>query len=231
MASSDLTTLTVNKDFCGENHMLLINNNKAARKKMPDVKSSKAVCMILLVFGLGEAFQVARCRHTASKCSSTSLASTTGVNGPISGRREVLNTSVATFLGILLGPQASAASTPQTILITGSNSGIGFEASKLLAEKGHTVILGCRTREKAENAIERIRDDVSAGTLVPAECNLASLNSIESFARELDVKQLDVLCLNAGLSLDAQGKEVQRTADGFELTGEDSGFYTFLERN
>jgi NAD(P)-dependent dehydrogenase (short-subunit alcohol dehydrogenase family) len=139
---------------------------------------------------------------------------------PSFDRREVLGSSVSALLVLLLGPKISEAADAQTVLITGSNSGIGFEASKRLAEKGHTVILGCRTLEKAQNAAERIRAVVSAGTLIPAECNLASLASVKKFASELNVDKLDVVCLNAGLALDAQGSEIQRSTDGFELTGE-----------
>ena len=140
---------------------------------------------------------------------------------PTTDRRNVLSATAMALLTSLLGSSTAcaAASNPQTILITGSNSGIGYEASKLLAQRGHTVILGCRTLEKAENAVERIRAEVSSGTLIPAECNLASLESIRSFAQDLKVPQLDVVCYNAGLALNAQGKDIQRTSDGFELTG------------
>ena len=139
---------------------------------------------------------------------------------PSVDRRGMIGSSVSAFLALLLGSErVQAADTPRTILITGSNSGIGFEASRRLAEKGHTVILGCRTLEKAQNAAERIRNVVSAGTLIPAECDLASLDSIRKFASELKVNQLDVVCLNAGLALNAQDSTIQRSADGFELTG------------
>lgn len=134
---------------------------------------------------------------------------------PLVDRREVL--SAAALISVLLGAQTASASEPQTILITGSNSGIGFEASKLLAEQGHTVIMGCRTLQRAENAIERIRTEVSSGTLIPAECNLASLDSVKRFGENMNIGKLDVVCYNAGLSLDPNGK-IQRTDDGFELT-------------
>mmetsp|Transcript_133697 Transcript_133697/g.387068 ORF Transcript_133697/g.387068 Transcript_133697/m.387068 type:complete len:388 (-) Transcript_133697:24-1187(-) len=132
-------------------------------------------------------------------------------------RRNLLQGGAAALLSALLGPQLATASEPQTIVITGSNSGIGFEASKLLAEKGHTVILGCRTLEKAKNAADRIREDVSSGTLLPAECDLASLESVRKFAKDLPSSQIDVLCLNAGLALNTKG-DIERTVDGFERT-------------
>lgn len=42
-------------------------------------------------------------------------------------------------------------------LVTGGNTGIGFETAKALAEKGHYVVIGCRNKEKGEAARERIK--------------------------------------------------------------------------
>lgn len=133
-------------------------------------------------------------------------------------RRQALNSSVAGVLSFLLLGQPVKAQNPQTIVITGANSGIGFEAAKKLAERGHNLVLACRTIEKAKDAIQRIESEGTSGNLLPAECNLASLDSIKAFANSLKVDKIDVLCLNAGLSLNADDKQVQRTADGFELT-------------
>ena len=176
--------------------------------------------VIVLSVSLASAFQTGPLLANTEQRSSM-LHSTAWKNvEPTTDRRNILTATAMALLTSLLGSStALAASNPQTILITGSNSGIGFEASKLLAQRGHTVILGCRTLEKAENAVERIRAEVSSGTLIPAECNLASLESIRTFAQDLKVPQLDVVCFNAGLALNAQGKDIQRTSDGFELTG------------
>ena len=73
--------------------------------------------------------------------------------------------------------------------------------------------------EKAVDAANRIHGDTSSGSLIPAECDLASFDSIKKFANDLSLETLDVVCLNAGLSLDQYGKEIQRTKEGFELTG------------
>ncbi len=175
--------------------------------------------VFLAVISLSGAFQTTTLTSRFGRSSSIALGSTSVNVEPTIDRRGALSAAAAVLLTSLICPQASLASNPRTILITGSNSGIGFEASKLLAERGHTIILGCRTYQKAENAIARIRADVSTGTLMAAECDLASLDSIKTFVEDLKVNQLDVVCLNAGLALNAQGKEIQRTKDGFELTG------------
>jgi len=98
---------------------------------------------------------------------------------------------------------------------------VGFEACKRLAEGGATVVMACRTLEKAQGAVDKIRAaDVSSGVLIPAECDLASLKSIESFAKNLPIQSssIDTLCLNAGISRNTEAKDCARTVDGFELT-------------
>ena len=48
----------------------------------------------------------------------------------------------------------------RTILVTGANTGLGFEASKVLAERGARVLLGCRSDEKAQRAMAEIEAEV-----------------------------------------------------------------------
>jgi hypothetical protein len=112
----------------------------------------------------------------------------------------------------------------KTIVITGANSGIGFEACKRLVNRGHTVILACRTRAKAQDTINRIQQDISFmnnGKLIPAECDLADMISIQKFAHELSTTDttIDTLCLNAGIARNTAATDCARTKDGFELTG------------
>jgi NAD(P)-dependent dehydrogenase (short-subunit alcohol dehydrogenase family) len=102
------------------------------------------------------------------------------------------------------------------VLITGANSGIGFEAARVMARKGAHVLLGCRDQSKGEVALARLRalvPDVSARVVL---LDLASLASIRAFA-EAEVAsnvQLDLLINNAGVY--APKRRLQ-TADGFEL--------------
>mmetsp|Transcript_15906 Transcript_15906/g.36674 ORF Transcript_15906/g.36674 Transcript_15906/m.36674 type:complete len:457 (+) Transcript_15906:219-1589(+) len=114
--------------------------------------------------------------------------------------------------------EAASGSPGKTVLITGCNSGIGLEAARILARRNPSdkLILACRTQAKADGTAQKILEETPAANLVPAECDLASLNSVKKFAASLDGK-LDVVCYNAGLALNTQG-EIERTADGFERT-------------
>ncbi|MFT6813582.1 MAG: NAD(P)-dependent dehydrogenase (short-subunit alcohol dehydrogenase family), partial [Ilumatobacter sp.] len=53
----------------------------------------------------------------------------------------------------------------RTILVTGANTGLGFETAKVLAAQGARVLLGCRSVEKANVAIDAIRADVPDSNL------------------------------------------------------------------
>lgn len=102
-------------------------------------------------------------------------------------------------------------------LITGANSGIGYEAALELARHGAEVILPARTTAKSEGAIARIRHEVPNATLHAATLDLASLSSVRSFAAEFlgrfPGQSLDLLINNAGVMAIPE-REV--TPDGFE---------------
>jgi NAD(P)-dependent dehydrogenase (short-subunit alcohol dehydrogenase family) len=104
----------------------------------------------------------------------------------------------------------------RTVLITGANSGLGFEATKAFAGNGATVIMACRSVERGKDAATMIREAVGAtgATLNVRECDLASLESVESFANGLksDYDSIDTLCNNAGVMAIPR----QETEDGFE---------------
>ena len=102
------------------------------------------------------------------------------------------------------------------IIITGANSGIGYESAREFARKGAEVIVASRNPEKAERAIVRIREDLPAAKLKFIELDLANLASIRKFTEEfkLDYTRLDILLNNAGIMLVPFGK----TVDGFERT-------------
>ena len=100
-------------------------------------------------------------------------------------------------------------------LVTGANTGIGYEAALQLARKGAHVLLGCRNQERASQAIERIQADAPNGSVEWLPLDLADLASVAAAAAQLRAthQQLDVLICNAGVMVPPAG----RTVDGFEL--------------
>ncbi len=91
------------------------------------------------------------------------------------------------------------------IIITGGNSGVGKATAAAAAESGHSVVIACRSIEKAERAAAGMFGDVEV-----AELDLADLASVRAFAHS--VETVDVLVNNAGV----MGLPLTRTADGFE---------------
>ena len=122
-------------------------------------------------------------------------------------------------------PPAPARRPRKRVLVTGPNSGIGFDGACKLAALGFDVVLACRTLAKAEDAAERIRarvreagGDPFSGELIPAECDLGDLGSVRRFAASAaGAAPLDALVLNAGVQYSGDN-DVRRTADGFEIT-------------
>lgn len=104
--------------------------------------------------------------------------------------------------------------TGKTYLITGGNSGIGFEAAKYLGEAGGDVIIAARNREKGERAVKALRKSVS-GSVELVDLDLSDLSSIRAANEQVRglTGKLDALINNAGIM---QTPELQ-TADGFEL--------------
>jgi NAD(P)-dependent dehydrogenase (short-subunit alcohol dehydrogenase family) len=106
----------------------------------------------------------------------------------------------------------------KTIIVTGANSGLGFEATCVFVRAGAHVVLACRNREKTEKAIGRILAETPQASLEFLELDLASLASVRSFAREASERltRIDILCNNAGV-MTIPYKNYSRTRDGFEM--------------
>jgi NAD(P)-dependent dehydrogenase (short-subunit alcohol dehydrogenase family) len=102
-------------------------------------------------------------------------------------------------------------------VITGSNSGIGFETALALARSGAELILPARTQTKADEAVARIREQVPGAALHPEILDLAVQASVHAFAKRvierLPGASLDLLINNAGV-MALPTREI--TADGFE---------------
>lgn len=100
----------------------------------------------------------------------------------------------------------------KAVLVTGANSGIGFEAAAALARKGAQVTLACRSTTKGEQAARRIGR--TAGTEVAVEqLDLSSLASVEALVQRWSVP-VDLLVNNAGVMTPPSWRA---TEDGFEL--------------
>ena len=100
----------------------------------------------------------------------------------------------------------------KTALITGANSGIGYQAALELARHGAHVLLGVRNRAKGDAALARLLQESPGASVEVAELDMASLGSIRRFAQGF-ARPLDLLVNNAGVM--ALPKR-ELTEDGFE---------------
>ena len=100
-------------------------------------------------------------------------------------------------------------------IVTGSNTGLGFETAFDLYQKGAKVYIACRNKEKGLDAIERMKAKSDGGELVYGHLDLASLNSVKEFADQIVATEsrLDLLVNNAGVMIPPPSK----SKDGFEL--------------
>nr|WP_145164603.1 oxidoreductase [Paenibacillus terrae] len=104
--------------------------------------------------------------------------------------------------------------TGRVAIVTGSNSGIGWEAARVLATKGATVIMACRSIANANMAADQIKTLKPSGKVVVMKLDLGDLESVHAFAAAFrqHYDRLDLLINNAGVAKPPYGK----TAQGFE---------------
>ena len=102
----------------------------------------------------------------------------------------------------------------KTILVTGGNSGLGFEAVKAFALKGATVVMACRSLAKGEEAKKQLIALNPKANITVMELDLTDLKSIHSFVNQFkeNHSRLDILLNNAGIMMVPYGL----TKDGFE---------------
>ena len=104
----------------------------------------------------------------------------------------------------------------RVFLVTGANSGLGYETTKSLLEKGATVIMCSRDLLKGEKAKQKLLKFNFTGNIILAELDLSDLKNIQKSVEFIKNKfnYLDVLINNAGVmappkTLSKQGYEIQ----------------------
>ncbi|CAH2087701.1 unnamed protein product [Euphydryas editha] len=122
--------------------------------------------------------------------------------------------------------ETSARMDGKVVIITGGSTGTGYEAAKVIAKKGARVIIASRNETKLIKARDRIEQITGNKNISYKLLDLASLNSVRSFAKDtLNLEtRVDVLINNAG----SIGLPDKLTADGLNLTMQVNYFGAFL---
>lgn len=105
----------------------------------------------------------------------------------------------------------------QTVVITGGNSGIGFECARRLARERYPLILASRDRAASAAAVQRLRAETGNDAVSELGLDLGSFASVRAFARELEAHDVALHALVCNAGLQTSGKIVH-SADGFERT-------------
>jgi NAD(P)-dependent dehydrogenase (short-subunit alcohol dehydrogenase family) len=99
-------------------------------------------------------------------------------------------------------------------VVTGANSGLGLETAWMLASRGASVVMACRSPERAASALEVVRQRAANAEISTVALDLASLKSVRNAAATLrEGKPIDILVNNAGV----MALPLRRTEDGFEM--------------
>ncbi len=103
----------------------------------------------------------------------------------------------------------------RVVLVTGANSGIGYQTSIALAKKSAEVIMACRDFDKAQQAVDTMKKEFPAAKLFLVKLDLSDLDSVSQCAEIVKDKydKLDLLINNAGVMV----PPLTRTKQGFEL--------------
>ena len=104
--------------------------------------------------------------------------------------------------------------TGKCYVITGANSGIGFEAARLLGERGGNIIMACRSKDEGEAARDRLKE-TCVGETELVHMDLSDQSSVRRGADEIKAKseKIDGLVNNAAIMMTPQ----EKTVDGFDL--------------
>ena len=119
--------------------------------------------------------------------------------------KHTITTFISLMLFLTFSPQAYPETDSPTVLITGSNRGIGLEFAKQYAEKGWKVIATARTPEKAGDLKHLAKIHPK---LVIEQLDVADESSIAALAKKYQGKPIDVLINNAGILGDPSVQKV-----------------------
>ena len=105
----------------------------------------------------------------------------------------------------------------RVVLVTGGNSGIGFQCARRLAREDLGVLIASRNEELSREAVERIRGETGNDAVEAMPLDLGSRAAVRQFAKELRARELplDALVLNAGVQLQ---RGPRYSADGYETS-------------
>ncbi|MBW2629127.1 MAG: SDR family oxidoreductase [Deltaproteobacteria bacterium] len=103
----------------------------------------------------------------------------------------------------------------RVMIVTGANSGIGYEAALAFAKRKADVVLACRNQDKAKAAADRIQHEAPTARLELIPLDLSDLSSVQAFADSFREgrSQLNALINNAGV----MALPKRTTSDGFEM--------------
>jgi len=103
------------------------------------------------------------------------------------------------------------------VLVTGGNSGIGFECARQLARQGWHVLIASRNREASVQAVRRIAQESGTEAASASDLDLGSLASVRAFVKEIERHDIPLRALvcNAGLQIITG---LQLSPEGFERT-------------
>ena len=103
----------------------------------------------------------------------------------------------------------------KTLLVTGATDGIGLEAAKILASKGHNILLHGRNAFKLENAVNIVSDLSPHTHITPYLADFADIKQVEDLAKKIikDHENIDVCINNAGILKTSNSI----TKDGFDI--------------